>query len=101
MLFPEISQDNPPFSRSDVDVLIENKSCFMDKLKIIITNILEYLESIRLRGEIDKITLSTYKIGVVIKRIQNFIRLIGDDSVIRLIENDFNNQYDNKESKII
>lgn len=59
----------------------------MEKLYLIITNILDYFESIRLKGELDNISMSTYTVKEVIERIQNFVYLIGDDSVISLIEN--------------
>lgn len=59
----------------------------MEKLYLIITNILDYFESIRLKGELDNISISTYTVKEVIERIQNFVYLIGDDSVISLIEN--------------
>lgn len=59
----------------------------MEKLYLIITNILDYFKSIRLKGELDNISISTYTVKEVIERIQNFVYLIGDDSVISLIEN--------------
>lgn len=59
----------------------------MEKLYLIITNILDYFKSIRLKGELDNISMSTYTVKEVIERIQNFVYLIGDDSVISLIEN--------------